>query len=45
MGEQCERCLPGYYGDALALPHGNCQGDDLLRFITEVFAEFSSDVT
>lgn len=25
VGEQCERCLPGYYGDALALPHGNCQ--------------------
>lgn len=25
-GFHCERCLPGYYGDAVALPHGHCFG-------------------
>ncbi|XP_075230002.1 laminin subunit gamma-1 isoform X2 [Lycorma delicatula] len=24
-GPQCDQCLPGFYGDALALPKGDCQ--------------------
>lgn len=24
-GPKCERCLPGFYGDALQLPKGNCR--------------------
>lgn len=24
-GSRCERCLPGFYGDALSLPKGDCQ--------------------
>lgn len=24
-GERCDHCLPGYYGDALALPQGDCR--------------------
>ncbi|GAB0100956.1 Laminin subunit gamma-1 [Sergentomyia squamirostris] len=24
-GSHCDQCLPGHFGDPLALPHGNCQ--------------------
>ena len=24
-GNQCEKCLPGYYGSALAIPRGDCE--------------------
>lgn len=24
-GPHCEQCLPGHFGDPLALPHGNCE--------------------
>ncbi|XP_054274289.1 laminin subunit gamma-1-like isoform X2 [Macrosteles quadrilineatus] len=24
-GDQCDQCLPGYYGDALAIPKGDCE--------------------
>lgn len=24
-GENCNECLPGYFGDPLALPHGSCE--------------------
>ena len=30
-GFYCERCLPGYYGDALAEPRGQCKGQSLFQ--------------
>jgi Laminin EGF domain len=33
-GSRCERCLPSYYGDALALPKGQCKGMSIVfRFL------------
>lgn len=40
-GPQCDQCLPGYWGNALVLPKGDCKPCECNRLGTEINKEFA----
>lgn len=36
-GRHCESCLPGFYGNALSFPKGDCKGKFELKTIKYLF--------